>query len=72
MLACVASGAGLAMIPDSVLSQLPGRERVHPLPAHYHRDSATGLLWRRDAFTPNVETSKSLMIEQADEKGDRH
>ena len=34
MLACVASGAGLAMIPHSVLSLLPGHERVrvHTLP----------------------------------------
>lgn len=71
MMACVASGAGLAMIPLSVLSQMPGQERVqvHPLPANY-RDTATWLIWRRDAFTPNVEALKYLIIEQFDDKPD--
>jgi len=69
MMACVASGAGLAMIPLSVLRQMPGQERVkvHPLPPLY-RDSATWLIWRRDAFTPNVEALKYLIIEQFDDK----
>ncbi|MBP2167538.1 DNA-binding transcriptional LysR family regulator [Erwinia toletana] len=69
MMACVASGAGLAMIPWSVLSQMPDQQRVqvHPLPPQY-RDSATWLIWRRDAFTPNVEALKYLIIEQFDDK----
>ncbi|MFS2224508.1 putrescine utilization regulator PtrR [Pantoea sp. B65] len=69
MMACVASGAGLAMIPCSVLAQMPGQERVrvHPLPPRY-RDTATWLIWRRDAFTPNVEALKYLIIEQFDDK----
>lgn len=67
MLACVASGAGLAMIPHSVLNLLPGfeRVRVHPLPAEI-AETATWLLWRRDAFGPNVRALKELIIEQAD------
>lgn len=69
MMACVASGAGLAMIPLSVLSQMPAQERVrvHRLPPLY-RDTATWLIWRRDAFTPNVEALKYLIIEQFDDK----
>ncbi|WP_432413943.1 putrescine utilization regulator PtrR [Pantoea allii] len=65
MLACVAGGAGVAMIPASVLKQMPDRARVqvHSLPAEY-RDTATWLMWRRDAFTPNVEALKYLIIEQ--------
>lgn len=73
MLACVAAGAGLAMIPSTVLAQMPDRSRVqtHALPAEY-RDTATWLLWRRDAFTPNVEALKSLIIEQFDGNALKH
>ena len=65
MLACAASGAGIAMIPRSVLSLLPGHERVavHALPddiAH----TATWLIWRRDAFNPNIRALKMQIIEQ--------
>lgn len=69
MLACVASGAGLALLPAAVLAQMPGHERVrqHPLPPDM-RDTDTRLVWRRDAFTPNVEALKYLIIEQFDEK----
>lgn len=65
MLASVASGAGLAMLPLDVLTQLPGHERVrqHVLPPTL-RDYHTWLVWRRDAFTPNVEAFKYLIIEQ--------
>jgi DNA-binding transcriptional LysR family regulator len=67
MLACVASGAGLAMIPHSVLSLLPGHERVkvHSLPDDIAQ-TATWLLWRRDAFGPNVRALKELIIEQTE------
>ncbi|MFC0229331.1 putrescine utilization regulator PtrR [Serratia aquatilis] len=67
MLACVASGAGLAMIPYSVLNLLPGSQRVkvHPLPAEI-AETATWLLWRRDAFGPNVRALKELIIEQTE------
>ena len=67
MLACVASGAGLAMIPHSVLSLLPRHERVrvHSLPPDV-ADTATWLLWRRDAFGPNVRALKELIIEQTE------
>ncbi|SJZ64144.1 MULTISPECIES: putrescine utilization regulator PtrR [Pantoea] len=69
MLACVAGGAGVAMIPASVLKQMADRSRVqaHTLPAAY-RDTATWLMWRRDAFTPNVEALKYLIIEQFDDR----
>lgn len=69
MLACVASGGGLAFLPAAVLAQMPGHERVrqHPLPPEM-RDTETRLVWRRDAFTPNVEALKYLIIEQFDEK----
>ncbi len=69
MLACVASGGGIALLPEGVLTLLPGHERVrkHSLPAKF-RDTDTRLVWRRDAFTPNVEALKYLIIEQFDNK----
>ncbi len=64
MMACVASGAGIAMLPHSVLSLLPGHEQVtvHTLPDDI---AATGtwLIWRRDAFSPAVRALKMLIIE---------
>ncbi|MGB9096842.1 putrescine utilization regulator PtrR [Erwinia sp.] len=68
MLACVASGAGLALLPESVLEQMPAKDRIkrHVLPEDV-RDAATWLVWRRDAFTPNVEALKYLIIEQIDD-----
>lgn len=70
MLACVASGAGLALIPHSVLSLLPGHERVksHTLPAEF-RDTATWLIWRREAFNPNIRALKELIIAQTGDDG---
>ncbi|AAM86219.1 LysR family transcriptional regulator [Yersinia pestis] len=67
MLACVASGAGLALIPLSVLTLLPGHERVqvHPLPPDIAH-TATWLIWRKDAFSPNVRALKELIIENVE------
>ncbi|MBV4365453.1 putrescine utilization regulator PtrR [Erwinia sp. BNK-24-b] len=65
MLACVASGAGLAILPESVLARIatPGQVQQYPLPEEIsHTD--TYLIWRRDAFTPNVKALKYLIIEQ--------
>ena len=69
MVACVAGGGGVAMLPASVLAQMPARERVqeHALPPLY-RDTATWLMWRRDAFTPNVEALKYLIIDMFDDR----
>ncbi|MGC6387644.1 putrescine utilization regulator PtrR [Ewingella sp. S1.OA.A_B6] len=67
MVACVASGAGIAMVPRSVLEQLPGHERVqvNEIPDEF-ADTATWLIWRRDAFSPNVRALKELIILQND------
>ncbi|KHN50911.1 putrescine utilization regulator PtrR [Pectobacterium fontis] len=66
MLACVASGAGVAMLPHAVLESLPAgaRVQVHELPPDIAAAS-TWLVWRRDAFGPNVEALKKLIIEQS-------
>ncbi len=64
MLACVASGAGVAMLPLAVLRQLPDRQRVsvHELPAQT-ADVATWLIWRADAYSPNVAALKKMIME---------
>ncbi|WP_158783591.1 LysR family transcriptional regulator [Pantoea sp. BAV 3049] len=71
MLACVASGAGLALLPESVLAQLPAAERIqrHKIPAEVS-ETATFLVWRRDAFTPNIKALKYLIIGQFDQAAD--
>ncbi|MEH0876771.1 LysR family transcriptional regulator [Pectobacterium cacticida] len=65
MLASVASGAGIAVLPYAVLASLPAgaRVQVHELPADI-ADVTTWLVWRRGAFGPNVEALKKLIIEQ--------
>lgn len=67
MLASVASGAGVALLPLSVLDALSARDRVqsHPLPELF-ATASTWLIWQRDAFGPNVEAFKKLIIEQFD------
>ncbi|WP_261640173.1 putrescine utilization regulator PtrR [Erwinia mallotivora] len=66
MLACVASGGGLALLPESVLQQLPaaGQVRRLAIPEEIGRTS-TYLVWRRDAFTPNIKALKQLIIDQS-------
>lgn len=65
MLACVASGGGLALLPESVLALLPAAGQVshHALPQAMGCTS-TYLVWRREAFTPNIKALKSLIIER--------
>lgn len=67
LLASVAGGAGVALLPRSVLDAMPAGDQVqqHALPAAL-ATSATWLIWRRDAFGPNVEAFKKLIIEQFD------
>ncbi|MCX8956513.1 putrescine utilization regulator PtrR [Erwinia psidii] len=67
MLACVASGGGLALLPESVLAQLPaaGQVRRHTLPEAI-ACTTTYLVWRRDAFTPNIKALKYMIIDLMD------
>ncbi|MBX9445110.1 LysR substrate-binding domain-containing protein [Dickeya chrysanthemi] len=64
LLAGVAGGSGIAMVPHSVLDALPAGQQVQPhsLPGDIALVT-TWLIWRRDAFGPNVEALKKLMIE---------
>ncbi len=64
MLACVAGGAGLAVIPQSLLNQLSDHQRVasHQLPDDIGV-LTTGLLWRNESYSPNVRALSELMAE---------
>ncbi|GAB7199351.1 LysR family transcriptional regulator [Dickeya oryzae] len=64
LLAGVAAGSGVAMVPVDVLNALPAGQCVqtHQLPSDV-ASVTTWLIWRRDAFGPNVEALKKLMIE---------
>jgi len=69
MLAAVASGVGLAVLPASVLALLPGHQQVqvHHLPTEI-AETGTWLVWRRDSFSPTILALKELIlaIEQRD------
>ncbi|GAB7272511.1 LysR family transcriptional regulator [Dickeya ananatis] len=59
LLASVAVGSGVAMVPIDVLDALPAGQQVQPhqLPGDV-ASVTTWLIWRRDAFGPNVEALK--------------
>ncbi|MFP2237231.1 putrescine utilization regulator PtrR [Pseudescherichia vulneris] len=65
MLACVIAGAGLAMIPRSMLESMPGHHQVDAWPlAEKWRWLTTWLVWRRGGMTRQLEAFISLLNEQ--------
>lgn len=56
MLACVAAGGGISMIPESLLETLPGASRVqaHEMPGRLGK-AETWLMWRRDCRSANLK-----------------
>ncbi|WP_330985270.1 MULTISPECIES: putrescine utilization regulator PtrR [Enterobacterales] len=64
MLACVIAGAGLAMIPHSMLESMPGHHQVDAWPlAEKWRWLTTWLVWRRGAMTRQLEAFITLLDE---------
>ena len=56
MLACVVAGAGIALIPRSMLEGMPGHHQVEAWPlAEQWRWLTTWLVWRRGAKTRPLE-----------------
>ncbi|SEK03900.1 LysR family transcriptional regulator [Pseudomonas sp. NFACC07-1] len=55
MLACVIAGSGVALMSESMLASLPGRERVsvHSL-AEPFASATTGLMWRKGMVGANL------------------
>lgn len=66
MLACVIAGAGLALIPRSMLESMPGHHQVEAWPlAEKWRWLTTWLVWRRGAMSRQLEAFITLLDEPA-------
>ena len=64
MLACVIAGAGLALIPRSMLESMPGHHQVEAWPlAEKWRWLTTWLVWRRGAMSRQLEAFIALLDE---------
>ncbi len=64
MLACVIAGAGLALMPRSMLESMPGSHQVSVWPlADDWRTLTTWLIWRRGARTPQLDAFAGLLPE---------
>ncbi|MBC3365596.1 LysR substrate-binding domain-containing protein [Pseudomonas sp. SWRI154] len=61
MLACVIAGSGVALMSESMLASLPGRERVtmHPL-AEPFASATTWLMWRKGMVGANLNAWMEL------------
>jgi DNA-binding transcriptional LysR family regulator len=61
IVACVASGTGLALVPQSVLDTMPhARVLRHAIPKT-HADMTTPLVWRRNEISPPVLALRTLV-----------
>ncbi|BDH45833.1 LysR family transcriptional regulator [Salmonella enterica subsp. enterica serovar Choleraesuis] len=62
MLACVVAGAGIALMPRSMLESMPGSHQASVWPlAPQWRWLTTWLIWRRDASTRQLEALRALL-----------
>ncbi|WP_072568434.1 MULTISPECIES: putrescine utilization regulator PtrR [unclassified Enterobacter] len=65
MLACVIAGAGLALMPRSMLESMPGHHQISAWPlAENWRWLTTWLVWRRGAKTRPLEAFIDLLAER--------
>ena len=67
MLACVSAGAGLALMPRSMLDSMPGASTVSVWPlSPDHRFLDTWLVWRRGTVSRSLSTLIELLEEQVE------
>ena len=63
IVACVAAGAGIALMPEAVLEAMPhAKVRRHPIPKA-QGDIVTPLIWREGELSPPVLALRGLMDE---------
>lgn len=63
IVACVAAGAGIALMPEAVLEAMPhAKVRKHPIPKA-QGDIVTPLIWREGELSPPVLALRELMDE---------
>jgi DNA-binding transcriptional LysR family regulator len=61
IIACVTAGAGIALVPESVLDAMPqANVRRHPI-ARAQALITTPLVWRRDEISPSVLALRTLV-----------
>jgi DNA-binding transcriptional LysR family regulator len=61
IVACVASGTGIALVPQSVLDTMPhARVLRHAIP-RTQADITTPLIWRRNEISPPVLALRTLV-----------
>ncbi|MBD8165047.1 putrescine utilization regulator PtrR [Erwinia persicina] len=66
ILACVSAGAGLALIPRSMLDNMPGRDNVHAWPLSGGMGQiAIWLVWRKGIQSNNLQAMARLLKETA-------
>lgn len=66
ILACVSAGAGLAMVPKSLLATMPGRDSVMAWPLAEKRGHIQiWLLWRKGSDSANLRAMQQLIDESA-------
>jgi len=64
ILACVSAGAGLALIPRSMLDNMPGRDNVHAWPLSEGMGQiAIWLVWRKGMRSHNLQARARLLQE---------
>jgi len=64
IVACVASGSGIALVPESVLETMPGTKvRRHDI-ARSYAEITTPLIWRPGEVPPSVIALRSLVVGQ--------
>lgn len=65
IVACVAAGAGIALVPEAVLNTMPhARVQRHPIPKA-HSEITTPLVWRGGEASPQVMALRELAMETA-------
>jgi len=64
IVACVASGTGIALVPHSVLETVRTRDSiaVYPLPEEYAQ-LTTYLVWRRGEISPALQALQHDVLE---------
>jgi len=68
IVACVTAGAGIALMPESVLEVIPhARVRRHPIPKA-QANITTPLVWRRGELSPSVLALRTLLAALPKEK----
>jgi DNA-binding transcriptional LysR family regulator len=68
IVACVTAGAGIALMPESVLDAIPhAKVRRHAIP-RAQAQITTPLVWRRGELSPSVLALRTLVADLSKQK----